>query len=405
MGRLKKFFTRDWHAKLGALICAIILWFSITATQSSIVSFPGNIPIDFKNIKDGLVAISGDENVQIKIRSENINLSGISQDNFKASIDLSSLDEGTYNKNITVSSKNPNIQISSITPSSTTVRIGKKVSKAVPVRIRLGGSAAEGFGVSNSEIAPPEVSVSGPESVISNVTEAVAPIKLNGENANFSKNTQLFVYSASGQELKDISIEPKDVEVSINITRVGDVKTLGIKINLAGNLKPGYFISATSSDPEVVTVGGNSARISLLKYVETEPVDITGLSENKTVSAKLNLPTGVTTEGQVMSVQISLVVSKSDSTREISLKPSFINLPSNLTVSSFNPTRVLVVFTGSPDTLNQINNDNVKLNIDLSGTSSGTNEIELKSDSLKYPSSLTPLNFTPDKLFVIVGQK
>ena len=351
------------------------------------------------------MAISGDDYVQIKIRSENVNLSGINQDNFEASIDLSSLGEGTYNKNIVVVSKNPNIQISSITPNSTTVRIEKKLSKNVPVRIRLDGSAAEGYGVSNSEIAPPEVSVSGPESIIANVTEAVAPIKLNGENSNFSKNAQLFVYSASGQELQDILIEPKEVNVSINVNRVGDVKTLGIKINLTGDLKPGYFISATSSDPEVVTVGGNSAKISQLKYVETEPIDISGLSENKTVSAKLNLPSGVTTEGQVMSVQISLTVSKSDAVKEISLEPNFINLPNNYVITSFNPPRVLIVFTGSPDILNQINSDNIKLNIDLSGVSRGINEITLKPESLRYPSNLTALNFTPQALSVTIGLK
>lgn len=405
MDRLRKLFTRDWHAKLGALVCAIILWFFITATQSSIISFPGNIPVDFKNLKDGLVAISSDDNVQIKIRSENVNLSGITQDNFEASVDLSSLGEGTYNKNIIVTSKNPNIQISSTIPSSTTIRIEKKINKTVPARIRLDGSSAEGYGVSNTEISPSEVNVSGPESIISNVTEAVAPIKLNGENSNFSKNAQLFVYSASGQELKDVSINPKDVSVQVTILRVGDVKTVGIKINLTGNLAPGYFISATSSDPEVVTVGGTGAKISLLKYVETEPIDITGFSANKTVSAKLNLPSGITTEGQVMSVQITLTVTRSDTAKEISLEPNFTNLPSNLIVAAFNPNKILVVFTGSPDTLNQINNDNVKLNIDLSFMQKGTNEVTLKSDFLKYPSNLIPLNFTPDKLSVTVGQK
>jgi len=404
MEKIKRLFLKDWQAKLGALICALILWFFITATQSSIVNFPGQIPVNFKNVNNGLIAISSDDVVKIKIRAENVNLSSVTEDNFEASVDLSNLTEGTYNKDIQVTSKNPNIQITNTTPKNTTIRIEKKIEKTVPVRVRLDGTASEGYGVSETEILPSEVRILGGESIVKNITEAVAPIRLNGENSNFSKNTQLFTYSASGQELKDVQIIPSEVSVNVIINRVGDVKTVGIKVNLTGSLSPGYWISTISTDPEVVSIGANASRIASVKYIETEPVDITNLSESKTVSAKLNLPTGITTEGNVMSVQVNLQIIKSDLVKEISVAPKFVNLKNGLKVSGATPEKVLVVLTGSKDVLSEINGESIELNIDLSGYNKGSNKITLTPSLLRYPSNLSFLNFVPESIVVSLVQ-
>jgi YbbR domain-containing protein len=405
MGKLKNIFLRDWHGKVGALIEAIILWVIITASQSSNITFPGQIDVDFKNLKDGLAVISDSDAVQIKINLQNTNLNQITEDNFSASVDLSGLGVGTYVKTVDIISKNPNVKISSVSPSNLTVRIEKKLDKTVPVRARFDGSAADSYGASDTEITPSETTVSGPESIVKDVNEAVAPIHLSGESVDFSKTAQLFVYTASGDEIKNITLSPNEVDVQVGIVRVGDTKTVGIKVNLTGNLAVGYWISSISTDPEVVNIGGSASQIAATKYVATEPIDITNLNSTKTFSAKPDLPSGLTLETKTVSIKVTLNVERSDSVKEIAVAPNFTNLGGGLAVSSVSPVKTLVVLSGSPEILNQVGESNIDLSIDLSAYDVGTHNITLSKENLKFPSNLTFLSFNPSELSISIVRK
>lgn len=402
MNTIKKFFVSDWKAKLIALISAIALWVAVTAFQSSVISIPGKIHIDFKNIKEGLSVVADNEDVQIKISSPNTNLNQITQDNFKANIDLSGLDAGTYVKPVTVTSKNPNIKIVSISPSDITLRIEEKINKIIPVRVRFDGSAAEGFGASDTKISPSQVTVSGPESIVNDITEAVAPVHLDSQNIDFSKSAQLFVYTASGSEIKNVDLNPSTAKVDVSITRVGETKTVGIKVNVMGNLAAGYWINSITTDPEVLNISGGASRVASTKFVETEPVDISNLNTTKTFTVKINLPEGIMLETKIPSVKVTLNVSRSDNVREIAVTPNFTNLKTGLSVSSTTPPKTLVVLSGSPEILNQVDSSNVDLNIDLSSYGAGTYDIQLTKDNLKFPSNLTFLGLNPDKISITI---
>jgi len=403
--KIKKFFANNWKAKLGSFLFAIILWFLITATQSSITTFPGTIPISFNNISSDLVAIPDQDSVQIKISAENVNLGSIKESNFRASIDLSGLNEGTYKKDVIVNSSDSNIKITTINPNVITVRIEKKVSKKVPARVRFDGSASDGFGVADTSIDPAEVEISGAESIIQTITEVVAPIKLTGENADFAKKAELFAYTASGQEIKNVIINPDSATAKVKIAKTGETKTIGIKVNVSGNLAPGYWVSSISTDPQVITISGPQAQIASIKYIETEQVDISNLKGNETFSVGLIIPPGFVTQGNVTSVKVKMDVSQSDNAKEVTLVPNFLNLEKNLQVSSFNPSKILAIFTGPKDTIGQINSDNITLDIDLSSTIAGNFDLPLQSSFLKFPANITFLNFEPDKIAVTIEPK
>jgi len=405
MKTIKNFLLRDWRAKLLTLIGAVILWATVAANQSGIVSFPGKIPIQYSNIKDGLVAISDVDAVQIKISAESTVLRQLKEENFTATVNLSNLDTGTYQKGIDVSVNKDAVKIISVSPSQATIRIEKKISKDVPVRIRLDGKTADEFIASDTVANLAEVKISGPESIVKTISEVIAPIKLGGENTDFEKTAKLFAYTANGEEIKNITISPGEINAKIRVSPAGEAKTVGIKVNTKGNTTAGFWISSITTDPEVVTISGSRVKISSTKYLETEDIDISGLAENKSFTTDLIVPSGLKIEESPAQVKVQVTVSRNQSTKDFTLTPKFSAIGNNLNVSSSDPAQVVLTLSGNQKDLDAISTDQLTLDIPLSSYTQGNYEIQLKNEFFHIPTDVDIDSFAPVSLKLTLSLK
>lgn len=308
--KLKNIVFYNWQAKLLILFCTFVLWVYVSATQSLVVDFPGDITVSYQNASDGIISVSDVDMVHIKIAVDPINLKQLTEDNFSAVVDLKDLSEGTFERPIKVSSKKEDVRIISVAPSKATVRLEKKISKTLPIRIKIDGKAAEEFIVSDASTTVEASVVSGPEQIVKSLAEVVAPVKLDGESESFERTAKLFIYSANGNEIKNLDMSPSQVPVRIAISPAGEAKTVGIKVNTSGNIANGYFISGVTTDPAVVTISGTTSALSRTKFLETEAVDISGLTENKTFSVKLTVPNGLKVEEKNSQIKVDLEISK-----------------------------------------------------------------------------------------------
>ena len=69
-------------------------------------------------------------------------------------------------------------------------------------------------------------------------------------------------------------------------------KSVGVRVELAGELAPGYQIREVRSEPGRVWLTGARSQVLELEEVVTEPIDISGLSEDREVEAKLFVGAG-----------------------------------------------------------------------------------------------------------------
>lgn len=308
--KIYKFLVSNWKAKFLILIFTFFLWIYVSASQSLIINFPGEIPVTYQNVSDEAISVSNVDNVEIKIAVDPINLKQITEDNFAASIDLQDLAEGTYERQIQVSSRRDDVRVISVNPPKATVRIEKKISKTVPIRIKLDGQAADEYIASDTQVDRESAEISGPEQTINSIAEVVAPLKLNGENKDFHRVAKLFTYSTNGNEIKNIRITPQEVSVGITISLSGEAKTVGIKVSTAGNVADGYFVSGITTNPAVIAISGSRSILGKTKFLETENIDISALSQNKTFSAKLIVPSGLVIEEKNSQINIEVEISK-----------------------------------------------------------------------------------------------
>lgn len=134
-----------------------------------------------------------------------------------------------------------------------------------------------------------------------------------------------------------------------------EVATRSVKVRpvLVGDPADGYVITTTVAEPPVVEVRGPRSAVSLLREVQTRPVDVTGLDESGDHPALLDLPRGVEPSADVVT-RIE-VVSKVEQ-RRIEEVPVFVRGAPDWTAT---PATVTVLLEGPVARLGDVDADEV----------------------------------------------
>jgi len=247
--------------------------------------------------------------------------------------------------------------------------------------------------------------VQGPESEIKLANEAVATIKLSGENNNFTKVASLSAFSADGEQLKDIKFYPSEVSVDVVVDKTAGTKTVSIKPVFQGNLADGYAISSVTIDPETALISGSANTIAQTKYIETKLIDISGLNQTKTITISLNIPSGIVLEDKTNLVKVTLTISQVEAVENFSIKVNPVNLSADQRIISIAPPSIQATIAGSRDLLDSINSDLLSVDIDLTNRKNSTFSIPYSKTINGLPGSLSVISFSPETISVQLGNK
>jgi YbbR domain-containing protein len=391
---LLKFFTTNITAKILALLFAISVWAYVATGEAKVDRFPGRIPIEAKNIPIGMAVAEDLGSVEIQIKAPYSSWQNLSIDKFKAEVDLSGLDPGTYRTDINVSSNDSSVSIVEKSPSKVTIKLEPLITKKVPISVKIEGKPADGFATTETKTDPQDVEIRGAKSIIDNITTASAVIKLNGENSDIEKKVKVSAFDNSGHEAKNVIFSPDTVLVKATINRATNIKTVGIKANITGDPKENLWASGVIVTPSVAVVSGEPEILKELEHLETAKIDISNIGETLSKEVDLILPEGIALLSGARKVKVMVYVAPNISTKEI---PASFNFTGKS--GSTNAT-VKVRVSGPVSLLNNLYSRDVLANIDLSDKNSGTYTIA-KSD-ISVPKGIDVLDFSPKTININV---
>jgi len=405
---LTKSLTKNIGIKIFCLFAASVLWIYIAAGQNIIAKYPGSIKIKAVNTPAGLVAIYDTKTIDIKIMAEPAVWSKLSADSFTASVDLSGQKEGTYELPVNVVSATAGVDIVERNPDKIIVSLEQIVSKEVSINKKLEGSAAEGLVAGNIDLSPNATTVQGPRSVVNNITEATALIKLNGESEKFTKTVAILAYDEQGETINNVSFDPSETLASVAIVKASNNKTVGIKVKTSGSPADGYFVSELAVSPNTVDITGASSLLANTTYIETEAVDLTGVSTSFEKDVALNVANGLALQiGSPPKVHVKITLSKNNISREIAVTIMPVNLNPAYFVSFLNPSEVKVICSGSPDIVNGLKSSDVILSLDFSDKhlSDSVINFNLSSASFQAPAGISVISIAPSSINATVVKK
>lgn len=378
---------REYSSRLitfGAIVILTSLaWVYVSASESRTGAFPGDIPLTLKNTPEGLIPVTDEDSVKVRVRADQQSLSALSIDSFTATVDLKGLNAGTYELPVAVAVSVPSVQVVAKEPATVRVTLEESLSKEVPVRVVVQGKAAEGKSPADPIATPNRVTVIGAKSVVAFLSDAEAVVTLGGETSEVQRTVSLQAKDKSGKPLTSIRFEPSTVGVKIPIVQSSSARTVGVRVVTSGNVRDGYYIQKVSVTPATVAVTGSSE----LAAIETRPVDVTDLATNKTFTTDLVLPAGVVFVDKAVKATVTLTVSPIPTVKQVPLGFSFADLDPTLKISNYDPGSGKISVGGTADVVAGVTT--LTATLSLMGKGEGVSSLAVTTNLINLPVGVT----------------
>ncbi len=360
-----------------ALVLAVVIWITATSAQDPNSSQFIQLPVSFVGIPEDTLLMSPDnESIQIRVEGPQSILSSLSPADFKATVDLSGVPFGVETAVQVDIPPATDYTISDITPSQIQVLLEQQVTREIPVELDIRGSAARGHSQGVALTEPSTITVSGPASRLEQLDFALVTVFLNNARETEVGEHRPVFYDQHGRvaSTNNLDLSIQDVTVTIPIEESAGFAEKLITVDWNGEPAPGYRLLNVNVEPPSVLVRGLPASVNALTRLQTEPIDITGLTEPFSQQATLALPAGITLDqDQEIFVEIDIEPILTTDTR---IRPIELLDLSEGVETLVEPEEVRVVLFGPLPVLDTLLDEDVHVSVDLFGLDTGTYTIE-----------------------------
>jgi YbbR domain-containing protein len=385
-----------------ALILAVLVWVVAErqANPSNEKTFPDLIPVTLQNLPAGMVTY--DESaaeVRVTVNTPDIVWNKIDPRQVTAWIDLSGQTSGTLDLPVNVSVPDRAAPVVKIEPAFVRLKLEPLAEAQLPVSINVSGEPALGFVANPIETTPATVTVRGPTSFVRTMAAATGQLAMQDARNTISRTITLTPRDRDGQIVPYVSLIPSTTLAVMRLQPLGGFRDLAVKIDLRGNVAPGYLTTNVSVDPQVVTVFGSSAALEAVPgFISTEPVSVTDATQDIDSRVRLVLPPGVSYLGDpTVQVQVDIEAIESSLTTFAPIMPQ--GLSPELS-ASFSPEILDVILSGPIASLNALQSTDVQVFANLFNLTEGTYYI---TPTVSVPSSLNVVSILPSTVQVTIG--
>lgn len=359
------------------------------------------VPVQVRNTPRGLELSHIDQTtVSLYVSAPQNVWSRLDARSFNAWVDLTGLGAGSHDVEINVSSNERYARVLRPTPMRLNVQLESLDQKVVPITINILDNPPSGFSLGNAVVTPTQVLISGRHSVVEQITEAAALVRVEGARTDFTRIARPVLRDGRGSEVRDqVTITPDTVEVSVPVFQLLSYKTVAVRAIITGTVAPGYQVTNIVVEPQAVTLGGDPRVLENIAYLDTAPVDVSGANREVTQQVRFTVPpeTAVDRRSDVF-VKVTVVPIAGS---EIIRRPVFFaNLAKGLAIVSPVAANVDIELAGNMADLAALTITPITVTIDMTGEVAGAMEKTPYISGL--PISLRVVRMRPEKFVVVV---
>lgn len=369
---------------LVSVAIAFGLWlFVITVEQPESEMTYYDIPVVLQNedilAERGLMIVSDRPTVTLLLSSTRTNLNQLNENNINVIANANSIvTAGTHELTYNVSYPG-NIPAGAVTrkssrPDMVTLKVENKIIKQVPVMLEYTGAVDEGLLADKENVVLDNafIEVSGPESVVNQITQAKILVDLAGQTQTIVAECPYTLCNEAGEPV-DSQWVTTNVEV-VNLTlTIQQVKEVRLHVNVVDGGGATALTSSISVEPRTIQVTGSEALLAGLDVLELGTINLGEIAEATTINLPITLPEGVTNETgiaeAVVDVKFPNLQTVSLSLNDITL----INIPTGMEAELV--TQMLEVKLRGPVSLMEtIKPEDVAITVDLTDAQIGTDK-------------------------------
>lgn len=369
--------------KLVSLAFAFLMWIYVMAEVDPIITrdFSGVTPAisNAQDIKKQELIISPESSLDVKLvlRGRRSLLKDI--DNGDVYV-LGYVKSPHVGKNVVeISAQLPSGVTATIIPDKLVVDMEELSVQKKNVEIIIDKGAEDGVVVSEMQIDPVYTFVEGPKSLVSKVKRLVCRIDIKDKKTNFSSKYTLVPVDSQGREVEHVQLANKTAYVSLGIKAE---KRVPIEIVTKGEAPENYRIKSLNSEPEFVTISGESEAVGKINKILTKPVSLSDIYADKNIEVELALPENINSDIQKIKIGIDIskvVVENLYISKE---RISFLNNIQNLDISKNNiPEKVKVKVLYLEEYKKNFKQEDIKLFIDLQDYNQKLAKMEIQAEA------------------------
>ena len=373
--------TRTLISYLGSLLLALVLasiiWLNATQVQDPITTQFLQLDVSFVGQpEDSTLVMPEKQSVQIRIEGPQSALNQVSHADFDAFVDLTQTPFGeVVSVPIKITTLNSDLDISPI-PNEVEVLLEQQISRNIPVELDIRGEVARGHAQGDPLVEPSVITISGPASLVEQLDFALATVFLNDALETTIGEHRPIFYDEQGRvaSTANLNLSTEQVQVTIPVIESDGFADKLITVDWVGYPAPGYRLLSVTMEPPSVLVKGLPTRVNALTRLQTEPIDITGLTSSFTQQATLDLPSGVSLDQDqeiFVTIEIEPILSTDTREREVEI----LGLSEGME-ASLEPEQVRVVLFGPLPILDTLAANDVRVTVDLFDLISGTHRIQ-----------------------------
>ena len=296
---MKKIYNSKLFWIIISCILSFVLWIYVTSVQSDEVrqTFRGvRVELVGENVlRDSRSLVITDlstSTVSVELIGPRRVIAAMGPEDIRAQIDVSKLTQSSYasmqyviaypNRTDTTS-----ISVSRKVPDTINFTVSKLNSKSIPVRGSFNGSIADGFTAEAVTFEPSEITVSGPDAYLRDISYAWVSFGSETISSTYSIETGFTLMNASEEEA-DVSGVSCSADVVKATVPILEMKTLPLTVNLIYGSGANENNTKISIDPEEITLAGDSAILNAMNNVPIATIDLTSFNATYTDTYNIN---------------------------------------------------------------------------------------------------------------------
>lgn len=394
-----------WLIKICCVVAAFALWLYVTNVENNQNPQLLTVPVTLTGIENvtqqklKVLPASQQYTVTLHVRGSLTDIA-LGKDQFKVVADLSEFQfsKGTKNIPVRIERQPANVTVLNSETLYVPVSFDNLLEKTFPVKVNMTGKVKDGYyAPQNYYINPTDVVVSGAAKFVNQVSSVETNIDLKSAEKDLGFKLALKALDSTGKEIKDVEISPAFVDVSIPVKKI---KTVGINVKTKGNVSSEFVFKSFQLIPEKVDIAGGD-NINNITSLDTEPVDLSTLTPNKTISVKIIIPDGVTLTNSDGTVKLKADMDKIIQ-KNFSLDIGINNLSDAYNVS-LNNQKVSLIISGPESQVTALKNEDFNCNIDLNSIATeGDHTVPI---NLTIPDGITKVSQNPQNVVATVKKK
>lgn len=397
---------RSWMMRLtgskrfllvASLLIAVMAWGALVASDATLTR-----PKTFANVS---VNVTGESNlksrgyivmddiaelvpgVRLTVEVTQQNFNRVSGTSYNPHFDLSKIrEQGEVTLDIAFSSQLYGPVIS-CEPSTVTVNVERYMTRRVPVVLEMTGFEPDDLHLNSYRTDPNMVSVSGPQSLVTSVSRAVAKLdlgSLSGDRASDRTALNIVLQDAKGNVITSDKLEITNQTVITDsvIVETETVPAVMVPLDVAGLVKgkpaPGYELVDIYVEQNALRVAAKQEVLGSIEFLTTDqPMDIDGATQNVTGYVRLKRLSGVE---NTLPSEIAVTAEIAEKTIERTMRAMDVEIVGvgDGLKAKLSRKQVTVQLSGAYSLIDGLTRDAVRLFVDAAALEAGSHTLPVQ---------------------------